>query len=607
MRLKGLHPVKSLVSIIILLALTIVVACGEAATSAPEFTNTPAAAPAAADTPPPQETAVPRATAAEAAPPPATGAKGERVVLGLIAPHRDYFRSWIVGLADANIQQDPIMEWLFEIVPETGEFGPWLAQSYEIAPDSMSWNLKLAEGAEWHNKLGQDFGQFTAADLVHSHNIWCNDEYPGQADAANSGYRIGMCQVENVSVVNDHEVVMECHVPCPDLLFYWSEATEMIMFSKEQWDQDGEESYESDIAGTGPYIFQERKLGESILYEKAPGDHWVHDVDWNELIMTWTGEEATRLAQFQAGETHLTEVNKDLTDRLVSTGSKLVRSRGPAQQVQVNLMGNYHGEEDAAREKYVGRTGKYNPDLPWNDVKVRQAMNKAIDRETIKEELYKGRVTDMYVHGFYEGLPGWDDTWPERFKEAYGYDPERARELLTEAGYPDGFEANAWLFPFPGAPELIPLMEAIQVYLEDVGVHITLVEADWAGTVVPTLRNYDATGFMFAIPPSKKVVEVQISAFNAGNALVHMYETDDLYEKWLTLVNTADLDERDVLLREIGNIKFESFEILPFFEVFIEVIVNPEFVDDWAFPGWDGGDIGHTWRITACKQATPCR
>ena len=607
MRLKGLHPVKSLVSITILLALAIVVACGEAATSAPEATNTPAAAPAASDTPTPQATAVPQATATEAPPPPATGAKVERVVLGLIAPHRDYFRSWIVGLADANIQHDPIMEWLFEIQAETGEFGPWLAQSFEIAADSMSWNLKLAEGAEWHNKLGQDFGQFTAADVVHSHNIWCNDEYPGQADVANSGYRIGMCQVENVSVVNDHEVVMECHVPCPDLLFYWSEATEMIMFSKEQWDQDGEESYETAIAGTGPYIFQERKLGESILYERAPGDHWVHNVDWNEMMMTWTGEEATRLAQFQAGETHLTEVNKDLTDQLVATGSKLVRSRGPAQQVQVNLMGNYHGTEDASRDKYVGLGDRYNPDLPWNDVRVRQAMNKAIDRETIKEELYKGRVTDMYVHGFYKGLPGWDDTWEERFEEAYGYDPERARELLAEAGYADGFEANAWLFPFPGAPELIPLMEAIQVYLEDVGIDITLVEADWAGTVVPTLRNYDASGFMFAIPPSKKVVEVQISAFNAGNALVHMYETDELYEKWFNLINTADLDERDVLLREIGNIKFESFEILPFFEVFIEVIVNPEFVDDWAFPGWDGGDIGHTWLITACKQATPCR
>jgi hypothetical protein len=50
-----------------------------------------------------------------------------------------------------------------------------------------------------------------------------------------------------------------------------------------------------------------------------------------------------------------------------------------------------------------------------------------------------------------------------------------------------------------------------------------------------------------------------------------------------------------------------QFEIMPLFAVFIEVVVDPSIVDDWAFPGWDGGDIGHTWRITACKQEKSCR
>ena len=605
MKLMWILKPKVLFAFSLLLALAIVVACGgsDQPTQAPGATDD--AAPVA--TTAPGDTAVPTATATRAAPPPDAAAKVDRLVMGLIAPHRDYFRSWIIGLADANIQQDPILEWLFEIDAETGEFGPWLAREFEMAPDSMSWNLRLAEGVEWHNRLGQDFGEFSAADVVHSHNIWCNDEYPGQEDNANSGYRVGMCQVDNIRVINDHEIVMECHVPCPDLQFYYGEPTEIMIFSKEQWDQYGEESYEDAVAGTGPYIFEERKLDESILYSKAPGKHWIHDVDWNELMMTWTREEATRLAQFQAGETHLTEVNKDLTDQLVATGSKLIKSRGPAQQVQINLYGNYFGTEDVARDKYIGSTGKLDPDLPWTNVLVRQAMNKAVDRETIKEELYKNRVTDMYVAGFYPGLPGWDDTWADRFDEAYGYDPDRAKELLAEAGYPNGFKANAWLFPFPGAPELIPLMEAVQIYMQEIGIDLTLVEADWAGTVVPTLRAYDSSGFMSAIPPSKKVVETQISLFNAGNALPHMFETDELYEKWSTLVKTADLDERDKQLREIGNIKFNSFEILPFFEVFIEVIVNPDIVDDWAFPGWDGGDIGHTWLITACKQVNPCR
>ena len=146
-----------------------------------------------------------------------------------------------------------------------------------------------------------------------------------------------------------------------------------------------------DRAGTGPYVMTEHRLAESISYEKAPGEHWAHPVDWNGLKMTWVLEEATRLAQFKAGETHLTEVNKDLTDKLIAEGYKMVKSTGPAQQVQINFTGNYYGTEDESRDKFMGITGKLT-DHPFTNQDVRQAINKAIDRETLKEELYKGRV-----------------------------------------------------------------------------------------------------------------------------------------------------------------------------------------------------------------------
>jgi hypothetical protein len=55
----------------------------------------------------------------------------------------------------------------------------------------------------------------------------------------------------------------------------------------------------------------------------------------------------------------------------------------------------------------------------------------------------------------------------------------------------------------------------------------------------------------------------------------------------------------DDQLRKIGNYKFEQFEIIPLFDVGIEVVVDPKIVNDWPFPGWDGGDVGHTWLISA--------
>ena len=125
--------------------------------------------------------------------------------------------------------------------------------------------------------------------------------------------------------------------------------------------------------------------------------------------------------------------------------------------------------------------------------------------------------------------------------------------------------------------------------------------------MIPSLRGREFPGYMWAIPPSKKVVETQIAGFNAGYNATHQFEHDDLFEMWDTLRNTADLGERDRILREIGNYKFENFENVPMYEVFIEVILDPNIVDNWVFPGWDGGDIGHTWLITACKTADPCR
>jgi len=597
---------KSIVSLLIMLIAIAAVACGSSATATLGPTQ-PSSTDGATSTSS-GSTAIPTPVPTTAAQPSGGQAKVDRLIMGLISPTRDYFRTWVLGSADQLIKQDPMQEWLFEIDPLTQTFGPWLADSFELASDSLSWELNLAKGAVWHNKNGTDFGEFSSEDVLHNWSIWCDPSYPGRETDPSSGYKVGMCQVERVEIVSDSKVIMHCSVPCPDLLFYYSEATDIVQFSKKQWDAEGEKAYETQVAGTGPYIFQEHKLGESILYSKAPGTHWKRgDVDWEEMIMTWVVEEATRMAQFLAGETHLTEVNKDLTDQLVNRGYKLVKSTGPAQQVQINFTGLYFGTEDESRDKYIGTTGKLVEDLPFTNIKVRQAINKAIDREAIKQELYKGRVTSEYVHGYYDGLPGWDPTWADRFEEAYGYNVDRARELMEEAGYAEGFSAKAFLFPFPGAPELIPLMEAVQVYLEEIGIELTLEEADWAGVVIPKLRSRDFPGYMYAIPPSKKAVESQVGAFNGGYNIIHQYETDQMWDTWDKLRRTADLDERDVILRELGNIKFNNFENVPLYEVFIEVILDPEIVDDWVFPGWDGGDIGHTWNITACKQATPCR
>jgi len=539
---------------------------------------------------------------------PATGkAKVDRLVMGLINPYRDYMRPWINGTPDHNIQHDPAFEWLFEVDVSSGGYNPWLAKSFEMAKDGRSWRIKLQKGVQFHH----GHGEFTAKDVVHNHAVWCDPNYPGRKDPTLVGYKNGMCAVQRIEVVNDHEVVMQCKVVCLDLLFYYSSASSMIIFSKAQWDKEGEMSYETKPAGTGPYTFKERQLGRYVLYERAPTPHWKWGVvDWKEIKMTWSVEEPARFAQLLVGETHLTELNRDLTDDATAKGFKLIRSRQVAQQTVIAFGGLYFGTENKATQRYTeygGITGRLDPKVPWTNKKVRQAMNKAINRDEILKVMYKGRATPTYVAGFYPDLPGWDPTWAKRFPEMYGYDLRKAKQLLAEAGYPSGFKAKAWLFPFAGAPELVQVMEAVATQLREVGIELELEESDLVSVVQPKVRDRRANWYVRGGVPSKKAVEPQISLFNAGKGVGHWFEDDTIYGMWEELLQISDPKAYDAQLRRIGNYKFENFEIIPLFDVHIEVVVNPKIIKDWPFSGWDGGDIGHTFLISACKQEKPCK
>src|SRR5207245_9092407 len=205
-----------------------------------------------------------------------------------------------------------------------------------------------------------------------------------------------MCAAKRVEVINDHEIVMHCNVRCFDLLFYDSNALSMIIFSKAQWDKEGEMGYETRPAGTGPYIFKERQLGRYVLYERAPTPHWKWGVvDWKEIMMTWNVEEPPRFAQLLTGESHLTEINRDLTDEAIAKGFKLVRSRQGAQQTVIAFGGLYFDTEDKTTKRYTeygSITRRLDPKVPSTNTKVRQARHSHGHRQQRHTVRYQGRA-----------------------------------------------------------------------------------------------------------------------------------------------------------------------------------------------------------------------
>ena len=86
------------------------------------------------------------------------------------------------------------------------------------------------------------------------------------------------------------------------------------------------------------------------------------------------------------------------------------------------------------------------------------------------------------------------------------------------------------------------------------------------------MQKREASGYLWAVPPSKKAVEAQLAVFNVGKGIGHIFQTDEIYKMWEELLQITDAKARDAQLRKIGNYKFEHFETIPLFDVFIEVV-----------------------------------
>ncbi len=594
----GIKIPSALLLLPALLLLTFVAACGGA--EAPADTAQPAASqsePAVAA----QPTAMP-----ETQDQPGSMVVDEKqlpvqkIILGLITPIDDTVVPWLGGV-DFVYQHSPFMEYLVQLDSNTSEWKPMLAKTWEVNATGDVWTFELEQGVQFH----RDFGEFTAADVEHSFQVNCQI-------GTRASYKGGICNVDYVETLDPHNIRVHMVSPSAEYLFYAAESAGNMISSKAQCDAAGgfdvaanqasegcTTAYYESMAGTGPYQYDGRVEEVHVDYSVAfPDGHWRHDPDYPEMRNTWVLEEATRLAQFRAGETHMTEVNRDLGDKLVEEGFKIIQSTGPAQQTAFRFGGMFYSDPE-----------NYDPDFPVTapgeiGIKVRKALNKAVDRETFKQELYKGRVWDSKVHSFHPDLTPWDTKWDDDWEEEYGFDIEASKQLLAEAGYPEGFKIIVPMYPFPGAPELPQIAQFMQLAWAEIGVTLELRDEDRAA-VVARRRNKANHETALATTPSFKAQEAQMMLFNTpkeDGGTVFMYETEELQDLYHTLQTTMGDDERAVILKQMGDIKFYQHEWIPLFWVPIETIVDPKIICAWPFPGWEGGDLGSNEEI----EAPPC-
>ncbi len=320
-------------------------------------------------------------------------------------------------------------------INDEGRVVPALAESWEVSEDGTVYTFTLRQDVTFHN--GEPF---TADAVVYSWNRGKQDEmqWSEKWNIATS-----------VEKIDEFTVKVTTDGPSPLLLRIIAENWGMIPPKYHQ--EVGEDGFIAHPVGTGPFVFVEWAKGDRIVFKANP-DYWEEGLPHiQNLIFRPIPESATRVAAIQTGEV-------DLVTRLSA------EEAGSIEGVSNVKVINYSVD----RVYYITfnnlTTGK---DQPTENPLVRQAMNYAVDVDAIIDALFNGygRPSTGYVT---PGNWGYD---PEI--TPFGYDPEKAQELLAEAGYPDGFEMD-FACPSGAYTNFEQVCEAIQGYLEAIGIQTNL-------------------------------------------------------------------------------------------------------------------------------------
>ena len=258
-------------------------------------------------------------------------------------------------------------------------------------------------------------------------------------------------------------------------------------------------------------------------------------------------EPATRLAIMLAGEGHIAAINRALLQDAIDGGLEVFDSSVTANTTFAVFGGLYYttGEkgvpDDVSPEVQAELREAYNivaardEEHPWNipgetGRLVRQAMNKAIDRDQINDAIFKGAGGRQWVGTLAPDLPtGYNPAWEERWEELYGYNPERAKELLAEAGFPNGFSVPIPVFTLSGVPEMPDMMEAMAKFWTAIGLDPQLDPIE-AATWRNHYRGLDTDCCVYPFRGPAAPVDTRVHFYFSGERFFRAYTSDDIQE-----------------------------------------------------------------------------
>lgn len=429
-----------------------------------------------------------------------------------------------------------------------GNLTPRLATEWALKEgDDTVWVFTLREGVTFH-----DGAAFTAEDVVFSLD---------RARSAKSNMRQLHADVESVTAVDDLTVEVKMKGPSP---LYPNNVTNTFIMDK-TWSeannvvevQDfgaGEDNYAVRNAnGTGPYILAEREPDvRSVL--RINENHWAEETPAvTEIIYLPIAEAATRVAALQSGEVDIVQdVPVQDIERLSATDGLKVET-GP--ENRVIYFGYKFGDAPLASSNITDRN-------PFNDPLVREAVELAIDRDAIQRVVMRGQSLPTGVAN-----PPFVNGWTEELSAYPAVDIERAKELLTEAGYPDGFTVTLDT-PNNRYVNDEAISQAVVGMLGQIGIQVTLASrpvAQHSPLILESQTDFYLLGWGVPTFDSAYVFNdlVHTKDGNYGAYNVGGYTNPELDAKIQSLGSETDLDARNATIAEIWEVVKADRVLLP--------------------------------------------
>jgi peptide/nickel transport system substrate-binding protein len=353
--------------------------------------------------------------------------------------------------------------WPFKLMFTPDEYNEGcLAESWE-QPDAQTVILHMRKGVHFQDKPPANGREMTAYDAEYSyHRVFGL----GSGFTTPSIYWAKWAALmETITATDDYTLVIKFKQPSALCLSYIMEPSCFNMITApEVAKQYGDLKDWHNAVGTGPWILTDYVAGVSLTYARNP-NYWGHDERYPQNQLPYADEcktvvipdMATALAALRTGRIDIiNDVNWQQANSLSRTNPELLQAKLPN----------------------MGACVEFRCDrAPFTDINVRKALQMALDRQTIAKTHYGGNVDGKPAGLVNPEYTGWCtpyDEWPQELKDEYSYNPTKAKQLLAEAGYPDGFKTDC----IAGTDGDLDLLQIIKAQFLDIGVDMEIKTMD---------------------------------------------------------------------------------------------------------------------------------